>query len=69
MRIGESVEVFSTFDQTWLSGFQLVGTSRDDRGDVAFVVQRASDGAVLPARFPREDVRADARPVSTSNPA
>ena len=65
MRIGEPVEIFSTFDQTWVRGFHLVGTARDDSGDVAYVVQRTSDGNVLPARFPRQDVRLEDRAPST----
>jgi hypothetical protein len=63
MRIGERVQVFSTFNATWVAGFQLVGIAQDNHGHAAFVVQRTSDGMVLPTRFPLDEVRVDEHPA------
>ncbi len=50
---GTRVEVRTTFDRSWASGFEVV-TEEPGEG---YQVRRLSDGEVLPARFTREDVR------------
>ena len=58
MERGTPVEVFNHFDNSWVTGFQLVQEERDENGRVlARVVRRRSDHAVLPRRFPAEEVR------------
>ena len=52
LRPGVRVEVRSSLDRRWGRGFELV----DIDGDRC-TVRRLSDGAVLPARFPLDDVR------------
>jgi anti-anti-sigma regulatory factor len=55
---GDAVEVFSPFDRSWLSGFQLdrEGRSADD-GAMTRTVRRTSDRSVLPHAFRAVDVR------------
>lgn len=49
---GTRVEVRSGFDRTWSSGFAV-----DEVTDAGYRVRRQSDGEVLPAVFPRTEVR------------
>lgn len=49
---GTKVDVRSGFDRSWAAGF-VVAEVRDD----GYVVQRRSDGQVLPATFPTDEVR------------
>lgn len=53
MRPGTHVEVRSTFDGSWVRGFELVET--EDDGSMR--LRRLSDGSVLPTPFPPDDVR------------
>jgi hypothetical protein len=56
--LGERVEVRTRFDGGWSRGFQTIAIERDD-ADLAYRLRRLSDGAVLPALFPAEQVRAE----------
>ena len=58
MRPGTRVEVRSTFDGTWVSGFEVVGTTDDGK---ALELRRLSDGTVLPDPFPKDAVRRERR--------
>lgn len=49
---GTTVEVHSRFDQRWTRGFTVV-----DVTDAGCLLRRQSDGSVLPAWFPLEQVR------------
>lgn len=49
---GTTVEVRSRFDQRWTRGFTVV-----DVTDEGYLLRRQSDGSVLPAWFPREQLR------------
>ncbi|HPU39921.1 MAG TPA: hypothetical protein PLS63_10125 [Microthrixaceae bacterium] len=49
---GTTVEVHSGFDQRWTRGFTVV-----DVTDAGYLLRRQSDGSVLPAWFPLEQVR------------
>ena len=52
------VEVFSSFDRTWVGGFQLHHEGHDGASGAATrTVRRTSDGSVLPHDFPAADVR------------
>ncbi len=53
---GTSVEVFSAFSASWVSGFE-VATIQEDSCEL----RRQSDQAVLPATFRVDDVRVDRR--------
>jgi hypothetical protein len=53
LAVGTPVEVRSRFDQRWARGFCIHAVDDD-----AYQLRRNSDGAVLPARFARDDVRA-----------
>jgi hypothetical protein len=53
---GTSVEVFSAFSASWVSGFE-VATIHEDSCEI----RRQSDRAVLPATFHVDDVRVDRR--------
>jgi hypothetical protein len=53
MRPGTRVEVRSTFDGSWIEGFEVV----TDDGDDGYQLRRLSDGEVLPVPFPRDGVR------------
>lgn len=50
---GTSVEVHCRFDHRWTPGFTVAGST--DRG---YRLRRSSDGSVLPAWFPPEQIRA-----------
>ncbi|HVJ97561.1 MAG TPA: hypothetical protein VNC41_12100 [Acidimicrobiia bacterium] len=52
LAIGTEVEVFSTFRQDWITGFEVAAV-RDDR----YSLRRTIDWAVLPGQFPADDVR------------
>lgn len=60
MRIGEPVEVYTAFVDSWQPGFEIAEV-RDD----GYQVRRQSDGSLLPA--PTSD--ADVRPLSTRGTA
>ena len=49
---GTTVEVKSRFDQRWTRGFTVA-----DVADEGYRLRRQSDGTVLPAWFPREQLR------------
>lgn len=53
LQVGDLVEVLSRFDSRWLRGFS-VAVARPE----AYQLRRLSDGAVLPAWFPGDHVRA-----------
>ncbi len=53
MRPGTRVEVRSSFDGTWVRGFEVAATDPD--GSVR--LRRLSDGEVLPTPFPADAVR------------
>lgn len=56
---GRAVAVRSTFDGHWSTGFDISETvgSVEGSGDVTgYILQRHSDGEVLPAVFPMEDI-------------
>jgi hypothetical protein len=50
---GTAVEVRSSLDHRWSSGFEII--TGDDTG--GYVVRRMSDGAELPRTFAREELR------------
>jgi hypothetical protein len=56
LRIGRRVEVRNRFDQRWTGGFEVAEAKPE-----GYVLRRLSDGAVLPATFPPEDVRRERR--------
>jgi hypothetical protein len=56
--VGARVEVRIRFDGRWRPGFETVALEQD-RADVGYRIRRLSDGAVLPALFPAEEVRAE----------
>jgi hypothetical protein len=58
MRPGTRVEVRSTFDGSWVSGFEVVATEEDGK---AITLRRLSDGEVLPEPFPKDAVRRERR--------
>lgn len=49
---GDAVEVRSRFDQRWTPGFTVAGIT-----DSGYRLRRTSDASVLPAWFPREQLR------------
>ncbi len=51
--VGSVVEVRSRFDRRWTRGFSVAAVASD-----AYQLRRDSDGTVLPAWFPTDDVRA-----------
>jgi len=53
---GDKVEVRRRFDAAWARGFEVVDVT--DRG---VQIRRLSDGEVLPAYFPVEEVRKERR--------
>ena len=60
MEPGTKVEVRSKFDRSWSRGFEvfeLVLEPDDDVPPPAYRVRRRSDGQVLPAVFPADDLR------------
>ena len=50
--VGTAVEVRSRFDRRWAGGFSVAAVARD-----AYQLRRTSDGSVLPAWFPSDDIR------------
>jgi hypothetical protein len=60
IRDGADVEVFSRFDGSWLSGFQLT-REPDGAGAADVSVRRTSDGTVLGGTFPAGEVRPASR--------
>ncbi len=50
--VGTDVEVRSRFDRRWARGFSVAAVARN-----AYQVRRISDGAVLPAWFPSDEIR------------
>lgn len=57
MRPGTRVEVRSTFDGSWVGGFEIVDVE-DDEG---YRLKRLSDGDILPTVFPADAIRRAAR--------
>jgi hypothetical protein len=57
MRAGTRVEVRSSFEGSWVSGFEVVAT--DDDGQLR--LRRVSDGEELPAPFAPDAVRRERR--------
>ena len=53
MRPGTRVEVQSSFDGSWVNGFEVVATDEDG----SLRLRRLSDGEVLPASFEPKSVR------------
>lgn len=53
MEIGERVEVYSAFEQTWTDGFEIA-----DVRDEGYLVRRRCDGFVLPHPTSPSDLRA-----------
>jgi hypothetical protein len=53
MRKNEPVEVRSRYQGEWTGGFDVV-----EEGPTGYRVRRTSDGMILPAEVPTEDVRA-----------
>ena len=53
MRPGTRVEVRSSFDGSWVNGFEVV--RKDEDGQLH--LRRLSDGEVLPRAFPPDTVR------------
>ncbi len=54
---GTRVEVRSSFDGTWVAGFEVA----DGDADEGYRVRRLSDGEVLPVRLPADAVRRERR--------
>ena len=52
LAIGTDVEVRSRFDQRWARGFAVAAATGD-----TYQLRRVSDGSVLPAWFPRDEIR------------
>jgi hypothetical protein len=50
------VEVRSRFDQRWAPGFVIVALDAD-----GYRIRRVSDGAELPTRFSRDEIRRERR--------
>jgi hypothetical protein len=50
------VELWCATTGRWVSGFTMVGRVED-----GYTVRRDSDGAILPAAFPADALRADLR--------
>jgi hypothetical protein len=57
---GTQVQVYCRFDARWVSGFVVSDVAASTPGAIRVV--RVSDGALLPAEFPVEDVRLDVAP-------
>jgi hypothetical protein len=57
MRPGTRVEVRSSFDGSWVNGFEVVATDEDKH----VRLRRVSDGEVLPEPFPPDAVRRERR--------
>jgi hypothetical protein len=52
LAVGTAVEVRSRFDRRWARGFAVAAATGD-----TYQVRRESDGTVLPAWFPRDEIR------------
>lgn len=52
MKVGDPVEVYSSFEQTWASGFEI-----SDIRDGGYGVRRTHDGALIPNTTSPRDVR------------
>lgn len=52
MKVGDPVEVYSAFEQTWASGFEIADVR--DRG---YGVRRTHDGALIPNTTSPDDLR------------
>jgi len=52
MKIGDQVEVHTSFDDTWAPGFEVVEIVPE-----GYQVRRTSDGALLPSYTSAEDLR------------
>jgi hypothetical protein len=52
------IEVRSRFGNRWVDGFAIHEVVLGDDGAVGYRLRRATDGFVLPAVFPEDDVRA-----------
>ncbi len=52
MGAGTTVEVHCRFDDRWTTGFTVV-----EAAEAGYRLRRTSDGAVLPAWFPPEQIR------------
>lgn len=50
--VGTTVEVRRRFDRQWARGFAVAAVGTD-----SYQVRRLSDGAILPAWFPSDEVR------------
>lgn len=50
------VEVRSRFDSRWAPGFEVI-----DLEDAGYRIRRLSDGAELPSRFSRDEIRRERR--------
>ncbi|QXC60921.1 hypothetical protein KSP35_21820 [Aquihabitans sp. G128] len=53
MDVGEAVEVYCAFEQTWTTGFVIA-----DIRDEGYALRRLSDGSLLPAPTAPTDLRA-----------
>jgi hypothetical protein len=54
---GSAIAVWSSFEGSWSSGFEIAEVLHTDDGPQVRV-RRVSDGAVLPALFPADQVTA-----------
>jgi hypothetical protein len=50
------IEVRSRFDRRWAAGFEVI-----DADELGYRVRRLSDGAELPIRFSRDEIRRERR--------
>jgi hypothetical protein len=53
LAVGTEVEVFSSFHNGWVSGFEITAIENG-----RFALRRHTDWAVLPGTFPADDLRA-----------
>ena len=52
---GREVEVWSSFEGTWVAGFEVAGADAD--GEPRYLIRRRSDGVILPERFDGDRIR------------
>ena len=52
----QEVEVWSTYEGTWVAGFELAAPPEPE-GDTGFLIRRRSDGMILPERFGGDRIR------------
>lgn len=52
LSVGDRVEVYTRFSETWSTGFEIAGVVEG-----GYELRRLSDGAVLPAMIPGDNVR------------